>query len=286
MSSTDTFGTWASRIGSESEIPESFIAAYKDLHLSARQFPLVLYSPVFKFDRHENPPKLLISTEGRIVCLNDKGGQVERTELSLDDVYSAEWGTVLLKSWICFNAQGEQGASSIRVEFNSTSRDLYLPILKEYRSRHYAGAEASHAPPEFDQLNRVNYKFMNFARASMEKGVEVRQVYLHGTVSTKILGMFSKIRIAASMAIATQKELIIIREGDEKTVGYLGGIWSYFHLEKIKRVYFERAEKDILEMRVVLPGDTVAVCEYSPEKEHEIASFLEGVRRSNPHIGS
>jgi hypothetical protein len=45
--------------------------------------------------------------------------------------------------------------------------------------------------------------------------------------------IFNVVRIPASMVIATQSELIVIREGDRRSLEY-GGAWTYLLLDRIQ----------------------------------------------------
>lgn len=288
MGSVETFNTWASRISSEGELPDEFRLPFRALRLAADVFPLVLFSPLFKCDGFENPPKLLVIADDQIICLERLRNAVVKVELRADEVHSVEWGTVLLDSWIRFLGQRERGPASIRVDFNTASRDLFLPVLEEYRRKHYEGSEdaCDHDPAPFDGLNRIDFKFMNYARQTLRPGVEVRHHCLQGAVSNKILGVFETLKIPASMLIATQKELIVIREGDGEVVGRYGGIWDYVLLDRIRRIRIQRpAARDVLQLEIQLPGDSSLACEYLPEKEREIRDFVDAVRKAQPGIG-
>jgi hypothetical protein len=112
MSSVETVKGWARQIHSESEIPTYFLNAFEDLNLDAIEFPLVLLSPAFKFGRDEITEKLLVRSGERIACMDRRKGLVKITEVSVGDIHSAEWGTVLLQSWIGFHALGPLGPAS------------------------------------------------------------------------------------------------------------------------------------------------------------------------------
>jgi hypothetical protein len=286
MSSVETLKGWARQIDSESEIPTYFLKAFEDLNLDALEFPLVLLSPAFKSDRDEMTEKLLVRSDERIACMERTKNRVKTTEVRVGDIHAAEWGTVLLHSWIGFHALGPAGPTSIRVEFNTVCRELFWPLLRDFRRRHRSGSLSAldHELSRFDHLNRIDFKFMNLARDSLEPGVAVRQFCLQGTVAHKVLGIFNVVRIPASVVIATQSELIVIREGDRRSQEY-GGIWTYLLLDRIQRILVGRNEnRHLLEMKVVLPDDAVVTCEYAFDKEGEVNAFVDGVRKEKPSI--
>ena len=99
---------------------------------------MVLYGPAFRFGRYEETPKMLVVDGDRVVCLDERRSGVERTELSLTDVHTAEWGSALLHSWLRLDATSDRGPASIQVDFNSICGDLYRPVLHEYRGLLYA----------------------------------------------------------------------------------------------------------------------------------------------------
>jgi hypothetical protein len=286
MSSVETVKGWARQIHSESEIPAYFLKAFQNLNLDALEFPLVLLSPAFKFGRDEITEKLLVRCGERIACMDRRKDLVKTTEVSVGDIHSVEWGTVLLHSWIAFHALGPLGTASIRVEFNTVCHESFRPLLRDFRRRHRSGSPLAldQELSRFDHLNRINYKFMNLARDSLEPGVAVQQFCLQGTVAGKVLGIFNVVRIPASMVIATQSELIVIREGDRKSQEY-GGTWTYLLLDRIQQILVGRDEaRHLLEMKVVLPGNAVVTCEYAYDKEGEVRAFVDGIRKEKSSI--
>ena len=89
--------------------------------------------------------------------------------------------------------------------------------------------------------------------------------------------------------IATQSELIVIREGDRRSREY-GGTWTYLLLDRIQRILVGRSEdRHLLEMKVVLPGSAVVTCEYAYDKEGEVRAFVDGAgtgRGPQPVVGT
>jgi hypothetical protein len=289
MGSVDTFKTWASRITSESQIPDAFRETFRGLRLDAVIFPLVLFCPAFRFDRFESPPRLLVITERQIVCLERLKNAVVRVELRCEAIHAVEWGAVLLNGWIRFLGTGERGPASIRVDFNVCSRELFLPLLDEFRRQTYGGVEETEreggspiheGPSPFDVLRDSDYKFMSYARDTLRPGMEVRRHYLQSAVSERVLGLFERLRIAGSMLIATQRELIVIREGEGWAPGDYGGVWSYVPLDKIQGLELEAAPgRQVIQLGIRLPGETEITCDHLPENEGELRAFVEEVRR-------
>jgi hypothetical protein len=306
MGSVDTFKTWASRITAESEIPDAFRATFRGLRLDAIVFPLVLFCPAFRFDRFESPPRLLVITERQIICLERLRNAVVRVELLSEAVHAVEWGAILLNGWIRFLGTGQRGPASIRLDFNVCSRELFLPLLDEFRHQAYGGVEEKEregpspfldepspiregASPireetsPFDVLRDSDYKFMSYARETLRPGMEVRRHYLQSAASERVLGLFERLRISASMLIATQRELIVIREGEGWAPGEYGGVWSYIPLDKIQRLDLEAAPaRHVIKLGIRLPGESEIACDHLLENEGELRAFVEELRRAQP----
>ncbi len=286
MSSGETIAAWPSRIRDESEVPEIFADAFRAVELHEGGFPLVLYSPAFRFDRYLEPATLLVRAGDRLTCLTWRRGRATTQSLKLGDVYRVERGTELLHSWIAFHAHGPSGHSSVRADFNTMGLGLYLPLLRELRTELYpvpgSGANAS---TTFDHLATVNFKFMNLARESLEPGVEARAFVLQNVVRVRLLRLFDKVVIPASMAIATQQELILIREGDAQSHEYYGATWTYVRLDRLERIsVFPLERGQALVMEAVLPGKERVRAEFELAKDAELRALVACVQGSHPSI--
>jgi len=287
MSSTETIEAWSRRIRDESAIPESFADAFRALDVSGPPFPDVLFSPTFRFDRYLEPATLLVHRGDLLACVSWRDGTAQTQRLSLRDVYFAERGTELLHSWICFRADGPSGLASVRADFNSVGLDLYLPLLHEFRRGLYPaapGADQDISRP-FEYLAGVNFKFMNLAQSSLEPGADVLHSLLQKAVRFKVLGLFERVVVPGSMAIATQRELILIREAEAKDAEQYGGIWTYLPLDQISRIeVFPHEGGGRLLMDVVLPEGESIRSEFELSKFRELRALLDCVRKSHPAI--
>jgi hypothetical protein len=280
MSSTETLQGWARRIASPDEVPDPF---QKEFRATARgsAFPVVLYGPAFKSGRYEETAKLLVVDGDRVVCLDDQRTGVERTELSLKEVHTAEWGTVLLHSWLRLDATGNRGPASIHVDFNTVCHELYRPVLDHYRERLYASdrADADAESAKFECLKRPSYKFMNLGKYTVVPGMTVRRFSLQRAVYRTILGVLRRLRAAGSLLIATQRELILIREGDGKDLSTYAGVWTYCRLDRIEAIEDSvESAPDLRTLRVHMPCNQVTTLSYSSEAGFAISEILAEVR--------
>ena len=287
MSTVETVAAWPRRIRNESEVPDGFARAFRGLDFGGPPFPLVLYSPAFSFDRHLEPATLLVLRDDDLACITSRDGAASTQRLNLRDAYLVERRTELLHSWICFRALGPSGLVSARADFNSVGLELYLPLLHEFRRRLYpAHAEAGEEPSKvFEQLATVNFKFMSLAQRSLMPGAEVRYSLLQNAVRFKVLGLFERVVVPGTMAIATQQELIVIREGEAKDAQPYAGLWTYLPLDRISRIdIFPLEGGERLIMDVVLPAGESIRSEFELSKYRELRALVECVRNSHPAI--
>lgn len=287
MSSVQTMKGWPSRIGPGDAIPHPFQKPFEALRITGQEFPDVVYGPPFRFDRYENTAKLLAWAGERVACLDARRGGVVTTELALADVHRVEWGGALLESWIRLDAHGARGDASIRVSFNTVCRDLYQPLVAAARERRYAGSRASAAVEvaKLDPLNRVDYKFMSFGREALLPGAEVRRFWMQPRVSERIARVFKRTRIPACMLLLTQSELILIREGDGRNLAPYAVVSNYLPLDRIEKVVLEPVEeRDVVQLRVLLPGEAVVRCDLDRGNDAAARELLGELRAGPPTV--
>ncbi|HTT70968.1 MAG TPA: hypothetical protein VMG32_07060 [Anaeromyxobacteraceae bacterium] len=276
MSTSETLAGWARRLQEESEIPKVFAGPFSQVGLKPSPFPLVIFCPPFRFDRFAIAPRLLVAAGERVVCLEELPEGVRSSELSLSEVHAAEWGTELLSSWLRLEAHSRAGPAAIRVDFNTASREVFHPVLEALRERRYRGL---HTDPEreltkFDPLSRVDFKLMTLGRQCLVDGAVVLRFHLQNRVSTPGPLGETVVSVPASLAVLTQKELILIREGDERDTGYYAGVFTFLdlaHLERLEVV--PAADRPVVELRAVLAGGALAASVYDREGEPGLRAF-------------
>jgi len=276
MSTSETLAGWAGQIHEESEVPEAFAEAFKRAELGQRPFPLVIYSPTFRFDQFEIAPRLFAVTRDRAVCLEEHPEGVRVGEVYLPWVHWAEWGTELLNSWLRLEALGPMGASAVRIDFNTASRDLFQLVLDSIRSTRYRGlhTDIERELEKFEPLNRLDFKLMTFGCQCIVDGALVHRFHLQTRVSSTGPSGQLIIDVPASLAVLTQKELIFIREGDARDTGYYAGAFHFLDLARIERLEIVPVpDRPLLSLRALLPGGSVASSEYAREGEPGLRAF-------------
>lgn len=289
MSTVEILAARPRRILDRADVPDVFSHAFDGLGVAGARFPLVLHSPSFRFSRHLAPANLLVHWDDVVACITWRDGAAMTRRLNLGDVHQAERGTERQHGWIGFHAHGPTGRSSVRADFNSVGLELYLPVLEAFRRRLYprAPGPAEHQSGPFQDLEAVNHRLMDLAQHGLTSGAEVRYALQQNAVRFRALGLFDRILVPGSMAIATQQELILIREGEAGAEGDqpYAGVWTYLPLSRIARITaFPLEGGERLLMDITLQRGESIRSEYELGKHREVSALVECVRRSHPSV--
>jgi len=143
----------------------------------------------------------------------------------------------------------------------------------------HIAAELSLEQAKFDPLRDGHFKFMNYARRSLQPGErvvaytvqpELRQPRL--TVLGKPLALHTL--ETAHLCILTDHELIVIRDDPTSMQDYnearYGGIWDYLPLSQIQGAAIEERPAGYLALLVRLPGGDRMEVLFSTEKRSEL----------------
>jgi len=280
MSSRETMQGWARRLTSAAEMPDPFRSSYEELALASSNFPVVLYSPEFGHGRYREAAKLLVLLDDRLVCFGLERRGVVRAELSMADIHTAQWGTVLLHSWLRFQGPVNHDASCIHVDFNTVCFDLYLPVLQEHLGRIYAGCEGNvrDERAKFDGLLRSDYKFMNLGRDALEPGMEVRKFLLQSRLERRFLHFLRWTMLPGVMLIVTQRELIVVSEGYDQHESEYATVWTYLRRDSIERMWADTAVlrgEVVHHLRVAMRGGYSTAASFAGSRGEEIAEVID-----------
>jgi hypothetical protein len=280
MSSTGTTQNWACRLTSTAEIPDSFRNAYEELALGDSNFPVVLYSPEFGLGRDREAARLLVWLDDRLVCFGRDLRGIVRSELSMSEIHSAQWGTVLLHSWLRFQGPVREEARTIQVDFNTVCFDLYLPVLQAYLRRIYVGCESDfqHERAKFDGFIRSDFKFMNLGRDALEPGMEVQKVLLQSRLSRRCLHFFQRTILPAVMLIVTQRELIVVSEGYDRVESEYATVWTYFVREGMERLWVDTVTfrgEVVHNLHIAMRGGYSTTASLAGAREHEVSEVID-----------
>jgi len=259
-----TMLSWARVIESLETVPHPFQSSYKSAVGDIQKFPYTVFTPSFSsLKKHRTTEKLLCEIDD-ILCIWERTNSgVTLTEYPLKDVSDFEVGAVLLFSWIKVSGVTKNGvANSTTIEYNAVTERYFTPFVNRLRSV-LAGVEGSSLQTErdkFDFLAVENFKFMNYAMKSLSGGEKVLQTVLQPKISKPRITLaghvlFRTILSLARLAILTDRELIVIEDGErggEKRGTRYGGRWQYIPLKNITGTSLLDREDNLLVLSLVL----------------------------------
>jgi hypothetical protein len=153
-------------------------------------------------------------------------------------------------------------ADSTTIEYNAVTERYFTPFVNKLRSV-LAGVEGNSLQTErdkFDFLAVENFKFMNYAMRSLSGGEKVLQTVLQPKIGVPRITfagriLFQTILSLAHLAILTDRELIVIEDGEhggEKRGARYGGRWQYIPLKNITRTSLLEREDNLLVLSLTL----------------------------------
>ncbi len=291
--------SWAKLVESYDELPEIYRSFFDSFPNTTGEFPYMVLTPKYEgFIRRENE-KLVCRLDHTLHILEKAQNRLNLTSYALEDIHSVEVGMILLKGWITINGISGNGVlTSTTLKFNTVTDRLFAPFLKEIRLFDNATDSSGSRTPDlqaegkkFDYLLRRNFKFMNYARATILEGETVICSALQPEISAVIVKVFGK---AFSRTVATahililiDRELIIIEEEPtEPVVGdaRYGGIWTYIPLRKIATMSLESTGDSLLDLSVRFAQGGRLDWLFSTQIQPEIDGVLDHLATLAPSI--
>ena len=252
--------SWAKPVESYADVPDAFRAFFEPLLVSGRAFPYTILTPSHERFIHKTSEKLICAFDHEIDVLERSGNAFEAHCFPLEGISFVEFRTALLASR--FQICGEINHAvhtSPTLTFNSVTDYLFKPILKRIRLASVASSNVAQGSEleNFDDLVRVNYKFMNFAKHSLLEGERVICFILQPEIRESMLTVLGKTYFRTisptHMSILTDRELILIREeAARRKEDRYGGIWAYIPLRKIASLSLSEKDGNLLTLTVKL----------------------------------
>ena len=277
--------SWPVFIESKDDIPITYKDFFKSFVVEGKSIPYTLRIPPTREGYiHMNPDKLICNLGNEINILEKSENSFEAQRFPVEDISYVEVTTILLSSSIKISGRMKQGAhASSTIKFNTVGDYLFEPILKTMRLAAGDMREAiwNSELNKFDRLIKLNIKFMNYARHSLLAGEKVIHFILQPEIRVpglKILGriLFYKTISPAHMSILTDRELIMIREDENRNkFGKYGGIKDYIQLNKIESLTLSGKGNDLLVLSIQLPESDRLEFLYQASAKSELEQLLE-----------
>ncbi len=284
MSSQETMKAWAMPIRTEDEVPAGFRDYFATLRRDAPEFPCTILTPSYEGFMFRTTPKLVCNIDDKIYVIEKTRRGVSATCYLIPDINYVEVGSVLLKSWIKLSGLTANGLAATSFKFSATTLHLFLPILNKIRQAATPTAPAANLHAEvakFRYLERLNYKFMNYARRSIMPGETVISSVLQPDIRVKLAELFRRpfFRTVATshISILTDRELIIIRDNDERWVDNVsyGGVWYYIPLNKIEALDLTEQNSETLALSIRLPANDSIRSLFSIANRDNVGALVE-----------
>jgi hypothetical protein len=238
-------------------------------------------------------PKLVCAIDDKIHVIEGHKKRAVSTCYLIENINYVEVGKILLKSWITISGESEAGLTSSTCRFSVVTLHLLMPIVEKIRQA--AGCNESLVDlnserAKFNYLRTLHFKFMNYGRQSIMPGERVISTLLQPEIRIKLFTLFNRAffrMISGShISILTDRELIIIREDEErwaKNASY-GGVWSYVPLDKVTALALTEKDDHTLTLSIELPARDCLQARYSDASKSELVSFLSSVKELNPAL--
>jgi hypothetical protein len=284
---------WAREVKTAEEIPDAFLEFYNSITLEGYS-PYTVFTPPDRWGFNRTSPKIISMFEDKIAIAEKVKKDIIKKVYYFKDINFIEWRTVLLSSWLKINGTVNDVFSSTTIEFNTVKDYLFKPILKKIRAS-INGLRTENKNEllekeknKFNYLNKINFKYMNFARESLMPAESVINMVLQPYIRIKFMKYFYKIISSPHFTILTDKELIIIKDDNtllsEKGITY-GGIWNYIPINKIDSISLtENQDLDTLNFTLSLKGNAVLNSLFSPQQKQDIVYLINEAEKLKSHV--
>jgi hypothetical protein len=283
MASTETMKAWAIEIKSEEDIPDLFRMAYTQLNQETESLPYSVYLPHNEKTNKPDSDQMVILQDDRIVILK-KEETVLRHEYPFDSIQMIQIGTVLLQSWIRIFCEAEGKPKDVVLYFDTVVETLFDPFIQSARKNmlNWQTAQTvTSVTDELDYLKESSLKFLNYGRASLLPGQQVRSSVFqpHTKDANEAVPEGST---TPHLMILTDEELILIQETKQKkrsaTQKY-SGIWSHIPIGRITEVSLEAGAITGWErMKVHFDGQLSLDVEFDKNNRERIAQLAEKLK--------
>jgi hypothetical protein len=275
--------SWAKHIKSYEEVPDIYKFFFAPLQAEGQVFPYTILTPTFEgLLQARTTEKLVCDLDHEIYVLEKAGDVVKVYGYPIEEISCVEVRIVLLDSQIKIYGITKDGLpTSIAIKFNTATEELFTPILEKIR-RVAIGSDDRDSGSEIknlDYLEKLDYKFMNYARHSLLEGEKIIQMLLQPKIQVRLLTVFGKtfhkVISKAHLSILTDQELIVIREEDNpRVIGEYGKVRTYIRSKKIVDLCLDSKSGEYPKLSIQLPGDVRIENLYDASAEPEVCRLI------------
>jgi hypothetical protein len=275
--------SWSKRVESYDAVPDSYKFFFQPLFAKGQELPYAILTPSFKgLLESRTTEKLVCALDNEIYVLEKVADSVKIYAYPLGDISCIEVSIVLLITQITICGITKGGLpESVVIKFNTATEELFTPILEKIRrvAIDFDDGEPSSEIGKFDYLEKLNYKFMNYARRSLLGGEKVLQIILQPRIRARVFKFLGKTFYRAispaHLSILTNRELILIREEDnQKFLAEYGKVWDYIRLKKIVNMSLCGEDGNLLKLSIQLAEGNRIENLYQTSAKQEVNQLL------------
>ena len=285
-----TMLSWVKVIETLADIPEIYQDAYQAIVAERDELPHTVLAPAMGGWRHKSLERLLFDIDDTFYILERQGPRLAVLGYPFKNIGSLEIGNSLLYSWFTiWGITTEREAECSTIAYNTATQRHLNPFLEKMRPASTRSDVQSQQQEmeKFDYLGKLNYKFMNFARASVSDGARVilsiwqpqirRVVKLFGRAFYRTLAL-------AHLAIVTDREIILIGDDERSNVNRgkrYGGIWQYIGKERVLSAAMREHSDGLLMLTMeIFPGTRIEQI-FEADRGEVLAEFISLVANEN-----
>ncbi len=284
--------SWARTVGSFEALPGVY-QPYMTTLLNGRPWPYAVLTPTYAGFMRREKERLIFGLADQLYLVERDGVRLNPVSYRLTDLNYVEVGSILLKAWLRLSGVSSSGdLTSITLKYNSVTDRLFTPFLQQIRTVVDPAPEIDREAElsKFDYLMEPNFKFMNFARRSVQPGVHVIATLLQPEIRQPVITLWgrtlSRLTATAHLCLLTSTELIVIRDDEDSPAWQsgirYGGVWTYIPLAKIMSLAVQRQRADVLALQIELPHGESVESLFAVSQQREVEQFLHQVLEWSP----
>lgn len=289
--SQQTMQTWARVIETWDDVPEVYRVDYAALVGNVAALPYTVLAPAIGGLRGRKPAeRLLWNQDGVFHALEWSGKRMFKYRFRNDDICSLEQGNVLLYSWFSLHGPTLDGVpATLTVEFNESTLRHLEPFFVKMRPALsiQAGYDRPVELQKLQHLERLNYKFMGFARRSLMPGERIIQALYQPVVRAPVITVLGRslyrTLVQPHLSLLMDHEVVLIADAgqaSEDKTGRYQGVWRFLPMRHLQTVTLETQAAGLLRFRYHLSDQTQVDTLFDASRTEELEAFRSALEQA------
>lgn len=228
---------WAREVNSASDD----VGAFKEILSSIidKKELYIIYCPKDIWGTRETAPTLLVLCDAflDIYFYDEKKEKITKIRHSKNRIFYIEKRKSLLHSWIKLCSLEDGTKIESKIEYSSTLKSLFQPIIDIFRDTTYLES----TPIDIDILKfyeGLDYRFKSYIRELKIPLSAIQTMIFQDKITRPYLKIFKRSIAMPHLFIMTDKEWIVISEGETKQnwVAKYEDIYTFFKQNEIEKI--------------------------------------------------